>query len=335
MPPPRGTPPRRGPALGALVTCVTLAVAFSGPVGASGSPDSTTTTTTVPGTTTSTTPGTTTTSTTVRPSRPVTRPRTPPRSSTCDRNPFASPAVRAFLASRVGSITAGIYCPATGATYLYRPGVLQITASMVKIDILATLLHEDQVDHGSLSPAVREAATTMIEQSDNATAQMLWNDIGGFGLSTNWRGTGGYYAISAFNALVGMRQSVTSWGWGTMLTTPADYLRLLRAIWLPGRLLDPAAAQVERQLMENVIPAQRFGVPAGVPADAIVGVKDGWLPDASDGWQVNSAGYVHQGSTTYLAVLMSAGDPTETYGIATLSGLGDLLWRLESRAPRP
>ncbi|MGC8499389.1 MAG: serine hydrolase [Acidimicrobiales bacterium] len=241
--------------------------------------------------------------------------------------------MRAFLASRVGSITAGIYCPATGATYLYRPGVEQITASMVKIDILATLLHEDQVDHGSLSPAERDAATTMIEQSNNQSAQMLWNQIGGFGLSTNWRGTGGYYAISAFDALVGMRQSVTSWGWGTMRTTPADYLRLLRAIWLPSRLLDPASAEVERQLMEHVVPWQRFGVPSGVPATAVVGVKDGWLPDPPAGWQVNSAGYVHQGSTTYLAVLMST-DPTETYGIATLDGLGSLLWRRESRDSR-
>ena len=327
--------------LGALVTGATLAVALSGPVGASGTTDTTTTTTTATTTTTTTTtttiPGTTTTTTipgitttTVTTSRPIVRRRRPARPSACGRDPFAAPVVRRFLASRAGSLTAGLYCPATGATYLYRPGVLEITASMVKIDILATLLHEDQVDHASLSPAVRDAATTMIEQSDNQTAQMLWNQIGGFGLSTNWRGTGGYYAISAFNALVGMRQSVTSWGWGTMRTTPADYLRLLRAIWLPGNLLDPASAQVERHLMRDVIPEQRFGVPSGVPASAVVGVKDGWLPDASAGWQVNSAGYVHRGSTTYLAVLMSARDPSETYGIATLNGLGNLLWRFES-----
>ena len=199
---------------------------------------------------------------------------------------------------------------------------------MVKIDILGDLLYEKSSHHEVLSSAERQISAAMIDDSDNTSAQELWNDIGGFGLSTKTSGTGGYYAIQSFNHQIGFTETATNWGWGLMATTPHDFLALLRAIWLPGRVLTTTDRSYEQGLMRNVVPSQRFGIPSGPPKTAVVGVKNGWYPEPT-GWQLNSAGYVHFSRTTYLAVIMTAYNPNEAYGLSTLNTLGSLLWRYE------
>ena len=235
------------------------------------------------------------------------------------------------LASCPSTVTAALYVPASARTYVYHPGVREVTASMVKIDILGALLAEAQSDHRALSTAESSLAVSMIEESDNVAAQRLWNDIGGFGLTARRRGTGGYYAIQSFNERLGFRQTQTNWAWGLMDTTPLDYLRLLRAIWLSSTVLAPASQRYEQSLMEGVVAYQRFGIPNGVPSGAVVGVKDGWYPEPT-GWQVNSAGYVHRGAVTYLAVIMTGDNLDEACGLNTVNNFGALLWRFESAA---
>lgn len=248
---------------------------------------------------------------------------------TCD--PFAVPALASFLASRAGEVTAGTLDPRSGRLYLYHPGEPEVTASVVKVDILAALLAQAQAAHEQLSAAEVSTAATMIEDSNNVAAQELWNQIGGFGLSRVKRGTGGYYAIASFDRRLGLTQTTTNWAWGLVTTTPRDQLRLLRAIFEPSPVLSPASQAFERSLMEDVIASQRFGIPDGVPTSATVGVKDGWFWTTSTGWQVNSIGAVDGGPTDYLAAVMSARDPSEVYGEATVSTVGALLWRVESQ----
>ena len=254
---------------------------------------------------------------------------TPAPRVTCD--PFGVPALAQFLASRAGEVTAGVLDPRSGRLYLYHPGEPEVTASVVTVDILAALLAQAQAAHEDLSAI--EAATTasMIEDSNNVAAQELWNQIGGFGLSRVRRGTGGYYAIASFDQRLGLTQTTTNWAWGMVTTTPRDQLRLLAAIFEPSPVLSTSSQDFERSLMQDVIPSQRFGVPFGVPASATVGVKDGWFWTTSTGWQINSIGAVDGGSTDYLAAVMSAHDPSELYGQATVDGVGTLLWRLESQ----
>ncbi len=244
-------------------------------------------------------------------------------------NPWTSPPLAAFLRSRSGDVTAGLYDPATGATYLYRPDHPEVTASMVKVDILADLLYESQQGHRALSPTEQSLATSMIEDSDNTAAQQLWNDIGGFGTSTRVTGTGGYYAIQDFNRLLGFNQTITNWGWGLMQTTPADYLRLLQALDSANSPLSSSSRSYENTLMRSVTPSQRFGLPTGVPSSAQVEVKNGWYPEPT-GWQINSCAHVQLGAINYLAVIMTARNPNEDYGMATVDDVGRLLWAFES-----
>ena len=46
---------------------------------------------------------------------------------------------RSIWLTRTDNVTAALYNVTTGQTFVYRPGIRQVTASMVKIDILAVL----------------------------------------------------------------------------------------------------------------------------------------------------------------------------------------------------
>jgi hypothetical protein len=61
-----------------------------------------------------------------------------------------------------------------------------------------------------------------------------------------------------------------------------------------------------------------------------VGVKNGWYLEKATGWQVNTAGYVHLGRTYYLAVVMTASNPSEDYGREVVDRVSQAFWNFES-----
>jgi beta-lactamase class A len=266
-----------------------------------------TTTTTVATTTTTSIPATTTTTLPVRAHL---------------EDPFNVRSIAQYLRSRSDDVTAALFDVRTGKTYLYRAGKPQITASMVKINILATLLYLNQEKNEAMTTRDVKLSTSMIEDSDNKAAQKLWVQIGQLP------------ALSEFDELIGFHQSVLSWGWGDTFTTPLDQLALLKTILFPNKVLDPSSQAYEQNLMQSVLPSQRFGVPTAVPSRATVGVKNGWYPETATGWQLNSAGYVHLGRCYYLAVVMTAENPTEQYGLETVNQVGHLFWNFESALSR-
>jgi len=233
-------------------------------------------------------------------------------------DPFHSPSLATYLATRTDDVTAALYDVTTHQTYIYRPDIREVTASMEKIDILAVLLWECQHAHRSLTAKEMTLAAKMVELSDNNAAEQLWVDIGQLP------------SVTEFNDDLHYSQSITSWDWGLFDTTPRDQLQLLKAIVLPNQYLDPASQQYEQSLMENVADYERFGIPTGVPANAMVGVKNGWYPETTTGWQVDSAGYVHLGKTYYLAVVMTASNPDEAYGREVVNRVAEAFWNFES-----
>jgi beta-lactamase class A len=235
-------------------------------------------------------------------------------------DPFSSPALGRYLAGREGDIDAAVYDAETGTTYCYHPALMQDTASIVKVDILATLLAEAQAAHRSLSATEGGLAGSMIEDSDNDAASDLWQDEGGAS------------AVARFDARLGLRNTTPNFAWGLTSTTACDQVVLLRAIAYPDAVLMPASRSYELELMSQVVPGQRWGIPDGVPAGVPVAVKNGWLA-VGDGWQINSDAYVHGGGRDYVVSVMTRGDPTEGYGIDTIGRISAYLWR--DLAPRP
>ncbi|MGB7103706.1 MAG: hypothetical protein WBD82_03830, partial [Acidimicrobiales bacterium] len=72
---------------------------------------------------------------------------------------------------------------------------------------------------------------------------------------------------------------------------------------------------------------ERFGLGWGSPVGATVGVKDGWYPETTTGWQVNTTGFVKYQGSYYLATIMCSGNPDENYGISTLTTVASDIWK--------
>jgi len=241
-------------------------------------------------------------------------------------DPFGA-ATAGFLGGRSGTVLAAVYDVRTRQTWTAGSGPPQDEASIVKLDILETLLDQRARIGAALSASDSSLAHGMIEDSDNSSATDLWNAIGG--------GTG----IGTFNSAAGLAQTTPSgcvvcpgfpWpGWGLTRTVPADQLTLLREIVEPSGLLTAADRSYALGLMENVTPPQRWGVSGGVPPSVTVALKNGWLPlnDADTDWQVNSIGWVSGQGRDYLVAVLTTGDSTEQYGIDTISGLSAILWQ--------
>jgi hypothetical protein len=243
--------------------------------------------------------------------------------------PHADPlsgAAAAYVAGRSGTVLAAVFDITTGQSWRLGDGPAQDEASVVKVDILETLLARQ--GGGALTQGDQALAESMIEDSDNDAATSLWDEAGGAG------------GIGAYNDRAGLAGTTPSpcvacagfpWpGWGLTTTVPQDQLSLLKQLVLPGPhpLLSSAERSYALSLMENVTPDQAWGVSGGVPAGAKVALKNGWLPlnDASTDWQVNSVGWISGEGRDYLVAVLSTGNPTEQYGIDTISGLSSLIW---------
>jgi beta-lactamase class A len=248
-----------------------------------------------------------------RPSGPPLRP-----------DPFTA-GMTSYLAGRTGVVEAAVYDLGTRQLWAIGPARPQAEASVVKLDILETLL--TQQGSAGLSGTDQSLAQTMIEDSDNDSATDLWDAVGGAS------------GIRSFNARVGLAHTTPSpcvqcvgfpWpGWGLTTTTPADQIALLRQIAVPGGPLSSAERGYAAQLMENITPSQRWGVCSGVPAQVTVALKNGWLPlnQADTDWQINSVGWVSGLGRDYLIAVLSTGNPTEQYGIDTIDRLSASIWR--------
>jgi len=242
------------------------------------------------------------------------------------RDPLGA-AARSFLSTRSGTVLAAVYDARSGMTWTLGQGKPQAEASVVKVDILETMLARRRSDGKRLSARDRSLARAMIEDSDNDAATVLWDEVGGA------RG------VSAFNASVGLADTTPSncvacqgfaWpGWGLSTTTATDQIALLHELLRPNSQLTDAQREYALSLMEHVTRAQRWGVTSGVPPRTTVALKNGWLPltSADDDWQINSIGWVSGQGGGYLMAVLSTGNPTEQYGIDTIDKLAAIVWR--------
>lgn len=238
-----------------------------------------------------------------------------------------SGAAASYAAGRAGTTLAAVYDIKTGQSWRLGDGRAQAEASVVKLDILETLLARQ--GGTGLSGGDQSLSRLMIEDSDNDAATSLWYEAGA--------ATG----VGAFNDKAGLTRTTPSqcvtcagfpWpGWGLTTSVPYDQLTLLKQLVMPGShpLLSPAQRSYVLSLMENVTPDQRWGISGGVPAGVTVALKNGWLPlnDANTNWQVNSVGWVSGGGRDYLIAVFSTGNPTEQYGIDTINTLSSDIWK--------
>ncbi|MEU9238118.1 serine hydrolase [Streptomyces sp. NPDC048385] len=184
------------------------------------------------------------------------------------------------------------------------------TASIVKVDILATLLLQAQDVGRHLTATEKAYAVKMIENSDNASASRLWDAIGGAA------------GLDAANRRFGLTSTEGGDGelWGLTQTTAADQLALLQQVFGDDSKLSAASRAYVQGLMKTVEPDQRWGVSAAADGSRYA-LKNGWLARSTTGlWDVNSIGRVTVGGTDYLVAVLSKGTVSQARGISLVEG---------------
>jgi beta-lactamase class A len=257
-------------------------------------------------------------------SPPAATPARSPRARPA-RSPFTRPGLRAFLASRSGNVTAAVYDPRTRRVWLLHPGVREYTASIVKVEIMGTALREAQQSGQSLPPTEAGLMPSMIENSDNDSATALLHDVGGPS------------AVGRFDRSAGMTDTQpstlalipgTQWpGWGLTTTTALDEVVLVARFAYPNTVLSGASRQYGLSLMENIESDQDWGVSGGVPPGTIIALKNGWLPLGPSNWQIDSIGWIDGHGRNYVLAVLTAGNPSEAYGIDTIEGIAGYIYR--------
>lgn len=188
------------------------------------------------------------------------------------------------LADRTSRASLVLYDRTTRTSCTYRADERYDSASIVKPIVLGALLH---VRDGELSAEEQRLARKMIANSDNASTYVLWDIVGPD-------------TIECFLDDVGMTNTaVDEAGYmGLTQVTARDQATLLAM--LTGEddaVLDEDERAYILGLMHDVQEDQRWGAPAGAPADAAVQVKNGWLrrsdanlrdPSDRGDWKVNS-----------------------------------------------
>lgn len=258
-----------------------------------------------------------------------------------------------YLEGRKGVVQVALFDKRAGRSYSISTGDdRQLTASIVKVDILAKWLHRLQRRvariPGEIPYSVKYLMRQMIKHSDNSAATGLFY----FG--------GGCEALTRFNRLIPLEetkvgcQSPTYYGWGNTTTTAADQVRLMKVFAYGKRqILRHEARSYALRLMERIEPDQRWGIscgPWGTSCDApkyarpdpdvTVALKNGWktLPSCSKRieqcpWQVNSTGWVRGRGRNYLLTLLTTHDPVGSggeygfnYGIDTIQNVSERIW---------
>ncbi|SEQ79681.1 Beta-lactamase class A [Streptomyces sp. yr375] len=230
-----------------------------------------------------------------------------------DYDALLASAMKAVTVPTGAAVSVAVLDLESGGGGAYGEGVFD-TASIVKVDILATLLLQAQDADRPLTAAEKAYATAMIENSDNDSASALWRAIG--------KAAG----LDAANERFGL--TGTAGGddmlWGLTQTTAADQLALLQQVFGDDSELSEASRAYLQGLMGQIAVGQRWGVSAAAEG-ASWALKNGWLPRSTTGlWDINSIGRVSvDGGHAYLVAVLSNGNATQAAGVSLVESAAE------------
>jgi hypothetical protein len=227
-------------------------------------------------------------------------------------------AARRFAAGREGEVSFAVLGDPGGMTGL---GVNRRyeSASLVKAMILVAYLRLLEKEKREASPLELTRLDAMIRVSDNFSASDLYEEVGPEGLEEVAR-------------LAGMKNFVSSTFWGNSLVTAADQARLFLAL---DRVVPDAWRGYARDLLENVFAPHAWGIPQAARPEWRVMFKGGWRPDTEDGQIVHQAALLERKQRRIAIAVMTASDPGEVYGQATIRGVAVRLVRPAATAAPP
>lgn len=164
-------------------------------------------------------------------------------------------------------------------------------ASVTKVGILASVLRQQT----TLTATNQTLADKMMQQSDNDSAQALYDQVGSTGLQQTYNAFG----------LTHTTVNTQHWGWTT--STATDQATMLIHIFQPKQVqLTTEQQTIIQSEMSAVDSHQTWGVGQMSQTTA---VKNGWLPDDDNpnSWSLNSIGHVVDGQNSYDVAILTHG----------------------------
>ncbi|WP_338898158.1 serine hydrolase [Streptomyces sp. TG1A-60] len=222
--------------------------------------------------------------------------------------------ITAALAKRKGTVAVGLHDRVTGTTCTLRGGTAFDSASVVKVTVLAALLHDAKKKGRYLTDREAKLANAMITKSDNASTSTLWKQLG-------------LTKVKAFLTAAKMTQTQPGANnyWGLTRITVRDEQRLLALLTAKNSVLSDNSRAYILKLMNKVVTSQRWGTPAGAPSTVKAHVKNGWLSRATHGWRVHSVGTFKGGGRDYTITVLTHGNPDMKYGVNTIQGVAKVI----------
>ena len=177
-------------------------------------------------------------------------------------------------------------------------------ASLVKAMLLVAYLRA----RPAADPALDGVATTMIEESDNASAYTIYGVVGGKGLKR-------------VATLSGMEDFEPGAGWLDSRVSAADQARFFFDL---ERYVPAGRRAFARKLLTGITAMQRWGIPAAAgPAGWETFFKGGWL--GMDNRLMLQAAWLERGQKRWALAVMTDDNPDRAYGWDTQKGVAGLL----------
>ena len=229
--------------------------------------------------------------------------------------------LEAYRRSRGATLSVALRDRRNRDTYSLRGTWRNETLSIVKVLIMATVLHQCQELGTRLTSQQVADASAMITRSDNEATNALLTWVG----ATNVREVAKRYGLTSTVIQSGTEDGEDDW-WGYSTTTALDQLRLLTGLVEGNKVISSANRAYLTGLMASVTPVQRWGVCAPpLPTNIRWNTKNGW-GGRDDGYRANSIGHISGNGRDYEAVVLSRTPRDLPYARETVSGVSRILY---------
>lgn len=230
-----------------------------------------------------------------------------------------SPEAARFLAERPGVATAAVMLPGDSSVYVSSPELAVPMASVAKLVIMLALFDRAEIEGRALTSDEMTLLEPMMVWSDNDSASLLWDHLGGSpGIET-------YLERHNIRGIV-----LDPYAWGDSRASGATIAWLVANLAF-GDLVNTEHRVLAIDLLARATASQQWGVGFGadrasLEGGAIVGVKDGWYP-VEAGWRAGSAGLIMPGperptaTVPYAIAVLTAENVDLEDGIETIDGL--------------
>jgi beta-lactamase class A len=222
-------------------------------------------------------------------------------------------AVRNYLKERAGVVGVGVI-----DNHGHVRGIHDrrrfVTASVIKAMLLVSYLRKVDYQDRRLTAYERSRLRPMIRVSSNGAATWVYQRVG----KPSLRRLARRADMDQF--------SICCTSWTYAMFSARDQAKFF---WQLERLTPPRFRDYALRLLRSIVLRQSWGIPrVGRPLGASVFFKGGWR-GTGIGNLVHQASFIRYGGQEFSLAVLTDGNPSKSYGIATIQGVARRIMRVK------